>query len=90
MQTALHIASADGNLAAVHILLQSGAQIDLMDQDQNTPLILATQNGHNDIVEYLIKAGASITLKVLQYNKSIVINWNKINYCMLVIKCIVK
>ncbi|XP_046985834.1 histone-lysine N-methyltransferase EHMT2 isoform X1 [Schistocerca americana] len=63
MGSALHIAASEGNLAAVHILLQSGAQIDLMDQDQNTPLILAAQAGRNAIVEYLIKAGASVTLK---------------------------
>lgn len=64
MGTALHAACANGFISVVHVLTQAGVQLDTLDKEHNTALILATQNGHNDIVKYLIKAGASITLKV--------------------------
>lgn len=71
MGSALHAASAGGYLILVHILTQAGAQLDQLDKEQNSPLILAIQNSHNDIVKYLIKAGANISLKVY------FINWLK-------------
>ncbi len=64
MGSALHAASAGGFITVVHILIQAGAQLDLLDKDQNTSLMLATVNGRNDVVKYLIKAGADISFKV--------------------------
>lgn len=63
-QTALHVAAANGHLAAVHILLQAQAQINALDSEQNTPLSVATTSKHNDVVKYLIKCGADLLLKV--------------------------
>uniref|UniRef100_A0A1B6ECU3 Histone-lysine N-methyltransferase n=2 Tax=Clastoptera arizonana TaxID=38151 RepID=A0A1B6ECU3_9HEMI len=63
MGSALHAACAGGHLSVVHLLLQAGANTDVLDRDQNTPLMLACNNGHNDVVKYLVKAGASVTLK---------------------------
>lgn len=63
-QTALHIAAYGGHLAVVHIILQSGAALDKLDQSQNTPLTLALIQGHNDTVKYLVKAGSCTSLKV--------------------------
>lgn len=64
-QTALHTAAYGGHLAVVHIILQSGAALDKLDQSQNTPLTLALIQGHNDTVKYLAKAGSCTSLKVL-------------------------
>jgi len=64
MGTALHAACSGGHLSAVHILLQAGAQLDVLNRDQNTPLMLAAVSNHNDVVKYLVKAGANVMLKV--------------------------
>lgn len=63
-QTALHAAACGGHLALVHIILQSGAAIDKLDQSQNTPLSLALLQGHNETVKYLTIAGSCTSLKV--------------------------
>ncbi|KAK7873213.1 hypothetical protein R5R35_011296 [Gryllus longicercus] len=63
MGTALHAACTGNHLTVVHILLQAGAQADMMDRDQHTPLMIAAMAGHNSIVKYLVKAGACVTLK---------------------------
>lgn len=62
-QTSLHIAADEGNLACVHVLVQAGAQLDVLDSNQMTPLILAAINGNADVVRYLMKIGADVTLK---------------------------
>lgn len=64
MGTALHAACSGGHLSVVHILLQAGAHLDVLDRDHNTPLMLAAVSNHNDIVKYLVKAGANVMLKV--------------------------
>jgi ankyrin repeat protein len=64
MGTALHAACLGGHLSVVHILLQARVQLDVLDRDQNTPLMLAAVSSHNDIVKYLVKAGANVTIKV--------------------------
>ncbi|GLV41275.1 G9a [Carabus blaptoides fortunei] len=61
--TVLHYASREGLLAIVHMLLVAGAEHDVLDKEQNTPLMLAIQAFKNTVVKYLIKSGASITLK---------------------------
>ncbi|XP_021933678.1 histone-lysine N-methyltransferase EHMT2 isoform X2 [Zootermopsis nevadensis] len=63
MGTALHAACSGGHLSVVHILLQAGAHLDVLDRDQNTPLMLAAVSNHNDLVKYLVKAGANVILK---------------------------
>lgn len=72
MGSALHAACAGGHLVVVHVLIQAGAQLDQLDKEQNTALILAIQNGHNDVIKYLVKAGASILFKVMN---SLLINY---------------
>lgn len=66
MGTALHTASANGYLTIVHILRQAGAQLDALDKEQNTSLMLAAMNHKNDVLKYLIKAGANLSFKVTQ------------------------
>jgi [histone H3]-lysine9 N-trimethyltransferase EHMT len=63
-KTALHIAAEKGHLATVHLLVQAGAQLDVMDDEQMTPLMLSVLFEHNPVLKYLVKAGASLTIKV--------------------------
>lgn len=63
----MHFAAKIGLLPAVHILKVAGAEIDTLDKERNSPLILAITSFKNEVVRYLVKAGASLTLKVTKY-----------------------
>lgn len=57
--TALHWASAYGQLMSVQLLLKSGAEIDIEGSDGETPLLLAASGGHHDVVRLLLGEGAN-------------------------------
>ena len=59
----LHVAAAEGHVLTTHILVQAGATLDDLDDEQNTALMIASQEGKSDIVRYLLQAGADLTLK---------------------------
>jgi len=59
--TPLHVAAAEGHVLTLHLLIQAGAELDVMNEEQNTALMLACINGKADCVKYLLKAGASVT-----------------------------
>lgn len=63
-QTGLHVAAANGNLAALHVLVLSGATIDMTDTQLMTPLMVAITKEQNFVAHYLIQAGASLMAKV--------------------------
>jgi len=54
----LHVATLFNRLAAVELLLSSGADVSLTDAEGNTALHMAAFLGHTDIVRVLLKAGA--------------------------------
>lgn len=62
--TLLHYSSFHGLLMICHLLLLANFEIDEFDKEQNTPLMLAISSHKNDVVNYLIRAGANISLKV--------------------------
>lgn len=62
--TVLHFASKHGLPSILHMLVLAGAELNVYDKEQNTPLSCAILAFKNDAVKYLIKAGSSITLKV--------------------------
>ncbi|XP_033228830.1 histone-lysine N-methyltransferase EHMT1 [Belonocnema kinseyi] len=62
-RTCLHLAAEKGHLSCLHVLIQAGAQVDVMDKNQLTPLMLAATKGRADVVRYLIRIGADVTLK---------------------------
>jgi ankyrin repeat protein len=51
-------AAERGDLSAVESLIANGADINAKLNNGKTALMLATQNGHEEIKELLIKAGA--------------------------------
>ncbi|KAL2881425.1 hypothetical protein SGCOL_002990 [Colletotrichum sp. CLE4] len=53
-RTALHVASAEGNKAVAVLLLQYGADSNAKDKDGYSPLYLAVNAGHKDVVELLL------------------------------------
>ncbi|MFM8185491.1 MAG: ankyrin repeat domain-containing protein, partial [Alphaproteobacteria bacterium] len=56
--TALHIASREGNLDIVKILIDSGANPNIADNEGYTPLMRASLSASAEVVEYLLKNGA--------------------------------
>lgn len=59
--TALFWASASGNKNVAALLLtQPGIKLDTMNIDGDTALMAATEHGHAEIIEMLLKAGASV------------------------------
>lgn len=51
-------ASRDGKLATVKRLVESGANINCINSDRETPLIKASQRCHLDVIRYLLDSGA--------------------------------
>ena len=52
-----------GNLKAVRELIDTEANVDVQDKQRRTALMLASKNGHLDIVKTLVNAGAALNLQ---------------------------
>ncbi len=59
--SALHEAVEQGDLARVRELLESGAAVDARDADGQTPLMVASRDGHVEIARLLMESGADVT-----------------------------
>jgi ankyrin repeat protein len=60
---ALHDAAGLGNIEAVKVLLASGADVNAINNDGETPLHIAAYSGMPDIAKLLLDAGADINAK---------------------------
>ena len=57
---ALNVASEDGHLAIVELLLAHGADVHAKNQEDETALEFASENGHAAVVEVLLAHGADV------------------------------
>ncbi|XP_029649007.1 histone-lysine N-methyltransferase EHMT2 isoform X2 [Octopus sinensis] len=62
-QTAVHAAAINGHLAILHVLIQAGGNIHIVDGRLNNAIIYACENNHLPIVKFLVQAGAQIDVK---------------------------
>ncbi|XP_020106353.1 ankyrin-3 isoform X2 [Ananas comosus] len=60
---ALHCAARRGDLAAVRLLTNKGCDVNIMNEEGYTPLMLAAKEGHGEICEHLILSGAKCDIK---------------------------
>ena len=58
--SALHIAAREGYLTIARLLIEQGAEIDVLDRKDFTPLHNATWNGNLEMTKLLLDAGAEI------------------------------
>ena len=58
-ETALHAAVAWGDIRAVRLLVEAGAEIDKLGDMNCTPMYEAIMFGWSDVAEYLIEQGAN-------------------------------
>lgn len=59
----LHAAVHKNDVNALHFLVQAGVELDVFDNEQNTPLMLAVVQNFNEAVRYLVRAGADVRLR---------------------------
>jgi hypothetical protein len=52
--TSLHLAAKQGNLEAVYLLIEKGANPDAKDSEKKTPADLAHENGHFEVHAFLV------------------------------------
>lgn len=57
-QTALFYAARDNRFQTVKILIENGADVNMADNKKQTALFFVKKNGHREIEDYLILAGA--------------------------------
>lgn len=60
--TPLMGAASEGQLSVVRMLLDKGADVNLVQEDGETALMYAAAGGHLDVVEVLLDAGADINV----------------------------
>lgn len=58
----IHWACVNGHIAVVDILVQSGVQLDVVDNKGCTPLIVASQYGQTMLAGYLMGKGARLQI----------------------------
>ena len=62
-KSALMIASLNGKLEVVKLLLKNGAQVDLQDGGGWSALMCASVEGHAEVTKVLLEKGAQVDLK---------------------------
>jgi len=56
-------AAAQGNLASVKNFVQSGVALDSVDNEKRTPLIIATQHKHLEVMNYFLQKKADVNMQ---------------------------
>src|SRR3990167_4751640 len=71
--TPLLLAAWDGLLDNVKILIEAGADINVVNNEGGSALMCSAQNGFREIVEYLLSCGADRTLTDLGGDTALIV-----------------
>ncbi|XP_065898915.1 transient receptor potential cation channel subfamily A member 1 homolog isoform X2 [Dysidea avara] len=76
-KTPLHIATFNGHLKIVKLLISHHADIDAVNEtDGHTPLTYAARHGHEEIVDYLLEKGSNVNGKFEGAKNYKISSWN--------------
>lgn len=56
--TGVHVAAEEGHLECVNLLIEAGADVTVLDEEERTPLLLAVKGNYGEVASALVKAGA--------------------------------
>ena len=56
--TGVHVAAEEGHLECVKLLIDAGADVTVLDDEERSPLLLAIKGNYGEVASALIKAGA--------------------------------
>ena len=56
--TGVHVAAEEGHLECVNLLVEAGADVTVLDEEERTPLLLAVKGNYGEVASALVKAGA--------------------------------
>lgn len=73
-RTALHTAVEENNLKIVSILLNSGADVNLLDENGNTPLMMLDEETNVEIIKLLVKYGTNLNIQNTENKRTALIN----------------
>ncbi|PML61919.1 ankyrin repeat domain-containing protein [Vibrio breoganii] len=79
-ETPLHLASSNGYLTCVEILVEAGADINSKRWDERTPLMFASAFGQNEVVEYLCNKGADVSCRANQKQYGIQTDYSALHF----------
>lgn len=57
--TALSVAALGGHLSSVKLLVEAGAEVNILDNEDVTPLLAAVKSGNENVTMYLLEHGAN-------------------------------
>lgn len=72
----LHCAARRGDLGAVRLLISRGCDVNIPDEDDYTPLMLAAKEGHSSMCELLISSGARCDIKTARGETALSVSRN--------------
>ncbi|KAL7539128.1 hypothetical protein ACHAXR_009053 [Thalassiosira sp. AJA248-18] len=56
--TGVHVAAEEGHLECVNLLIDAGADVTVLDEEDRTPLLLAVKGNYGEVASALVEAGA--------------------------------
>ena len=56
--TGVHVAAEEGHLECVNLLIEAGADVTVLDEEDRTPLLLSVKGNYGEVASALVKAGA--------------------------------
>lgn len=74
LRTALHVGINENNLEIVKLLLNAGADVNALDENGNTPLMLLDEETSEEIVKLLVRYGTNLNIQSKESKRTVLLN----------------